>query len=566
MAAAESTRTTHPTARSGERFPSAIAPFVRLIAVRDARTARHSERVATVVAALGERLGFGESEQSELTVAGWLHDLGKIGVPDAILLKDGPLEADEWEVMRCHAAWGADALAEAPGMSTIADAVRSHHERWDGGGYPDAIAGEDIPLASRVIAVCDALCAITEERPYRDAVPLADALAIVRAGAGKNFDAGLTGELVALAGACPALFTSGAAASPPTPIEDVAGRRARFRRTQPAQPRSMGHALAAPRRLPALVTARERVLELLSDPNPQSGRVADAIESDPGLTAAVLRAANAATPRAAATVPSAIELLDHAALTDCVTTVDVFDVLDRRRSVRMDQERFRQHAISVRRAARHIARTLDHRAPDELAVAALLHDVGKLALAEGDPGYPDEVLRGARTPEERTRAERLAYGFDHAAATAVTMRRWRLPDRVVAAAAAHHEPADAPDARILQLADLVVHHAAGEAINRGALLACAAELGQTLADVRAIFFELEATTAGRAADGADSPLTRAEATVLRGVASGKRNRQIAAQLGISESTVRSHLFHIYPKLGVGDRARAVLVATDRGWI
>src|SRR5690348_12625530 len=100
MAAAESTRMTHTTARSGERFPSAIAPFVRLIAVRDARTARHSERVATVVSALGERLGFGEVEQCELTHAGWLHDLGKIGVPDAILLKEGPLEADEWEVMR----------------------------------------------------------------------------------------------------------------------------------------------------------------------------------------------------------------------------------------------------------------------------------------------------------------------------------------------------------------------------------------------------------------------------------------------------------------------------------
>jgi putative nucleotidyltransferase with HDIG domain len=566
MAVAGSTRMMQPTARSGERFPSAIAPFVRLIEVRDARTARHSERVATVVAALGERLGFAETEQCELTHAGWLHDLGKIGVPDSILLKDGPLEADEWDVMRCHPAWGADALAEAPGMSAVAHAVRSHHERWDGGGYPDAIAAEDIPLASRVIAVCDALCAITEERPYRDAVALADAIAIVRAGAGKNFDAGLVDELVALANACPGLFASGAAESPPSPIEDVTGRRARFRRAQPAQPRSLGRALAAPRRVPALVTARERVLELLSDPHPPAGRVADAIESDPGLTAAVLGAANAAAPRTAATIPSAIELLDRSAITSCVTAVEVFDVLDRRRSVRVDQERFRQHAISVRRAARHIARALDHRAPDELAVAALLHDVGKLALAEADPGYPEEVLQGARTPEERTHAERVAYGFDHATATAVTMRHWRLPERVVAAAAAHHEPADAPDARIVQLADLVVHHAAGDSINRGALLACAAELRLTLADVRALFFELEATAAARPADGADSPLTRAEATILRGVASGKRNRQIAEELGISESTVRSHLFHVYPKLGVGDRARAVLVATDRGWI
>ena len=116
-----------------------------------------------------------------------LHDIGKIALPDGILRKPGPLDDEEWETMRRHPVHGAEMVAEVPGLRHLAPMVRAEHERWDGNGYPDGLAGEEIPLASRITLVCDAYHAMTSDRPYRRALSAEDARAEVADGLGSQF-------------------------------------------------------------------------------------------------------------------------------------------------------------------------------------------------------------------------------------------------------------------------------------------------------------------------------------------------------------------------------------------
>jgi len=123
-----------------------------------------------------------------LLQAAALHDVGKVAIPDAILDKPGPLDETEWEFMRTHTLIGERILAEAPSLAEAAKIVRSSHERHDGGGYPDGLAGEEIPLAARIVAVCDSFDAMTSDRPYRTAMSTEGALSELHNCSGTQFD------------------------------------------------------------------------------------------------------------------------------------------------------------------------------------------------------------------------------------------------------------------------------------------------------------------------------------------------------------------------------------------
>ena len=154
----------------------------------DPLTGEEVDEVTEMCVAVGRELGVDDGELPTLRSAGTLHDIGKLAIPDAILSKPGPLTEDEWEFVRRHTVIGERILRSAPALAAVAPIVRSVHEHFDGGGYPDGSAGEAIPLASRIVAVCDAFNAMVSDRPYRTAMSEEGALDELRACAGKQFD------------------------------------------------------------------------------------------------------------------------------------------------------------------------------------------------------------------------------------------------------------------------------------------------------------------------------------------------------------------------------------------
>jgi two-component system, response regulator RpfG len=157
---------------------------------RDKCTANHLARMSKYSALIGTRAGMSEEAVHELEVAAPMHDIGKIGIPDAILLKEGPLEGAEMKLMRTHAQIGHDILQGSPSKYLRLGAVIAlgHHERYDGGGYPAGLEGEDIPLPARIVAVADVFDALTTSRPYKRAWPVDKALDYLRSQRGRHFD------------------------------------------------------------------------------------------------------------------------------------------------------------------------------------------------------------------------------------------------------------------------------------------------------------------------------------------------------------------------------------------
>ncbi len=162
---------------------------------KDEGTGAHIRRISFYCEILGRHLGFEEAELRVLTHSAPLHDLGKIGIPDAILLKPGKLTEDEFEIMKTHTTLGAEILAgsDDPYLKAGSVIALNHHERWDGKGYPNGISGEDIPLHGRIVAVADVFDALTSKRPYKDPMPFEQAVSVICEGSGSQFDARITG-------------------------------------------------------------------------------------------------------------------------------------------------------------------------------------------------------------------------------------------------------------------------------------------------------------------------------------------------------------------------------------
>ena len=165
-----------------------VAPMLEALNAKNGYSNEHVVAVRATAVVIARRLRLGRSERAALAAAALLHDVGKITVPDAILAKPGPLDPEEWIVMRSHPAAGARLLAPFVRDERIVAIVRGHHERWDGNGYPDGLAGTAIPLGARIVAVADAFQAMMEARPYRTALTRPVALDTIRSEAGRQFD------------------------------------------------------------------------------------------------------------------------------------------------------------------------------------------------------------------------------------------------------------------------------------------------------------------------------------------------------------------------------------------
>ena len=171
--------------------------LMQILKEREPPLRQHMDDVAQLAIATARRMGLSAEELDEVARAAELHDIGKVAVPDAILHKPGPLDDIEWDLMRQHTIVGERILAAAPALRPVAQLVRSSHERWDGGGYPDGIAGAEIALGARIIAVCDAYDAMTTDRAYRPGSSPAEAIAELRRCAGGQFDPAVVAAFVA---------------------------------------------------------------------------------------------------------------------------------------------------------------------------------------------------------------------------------------------------------------------------------------------------------------------------------------------------------------------------------
>jgi putative nucleotidyltransferase with HDIG domain len=319
--------------------------------------------------------------------------------------------------------------------------------------------------------------------------------------------------------------------------------------------------------LPALAEARRRLMSLTDAEGTSAGDVAEAVESDAALAIAVMRAANngAGPPARVGGVQEAVDALTPGGVRVIASSLETYDPFEAEGSFPAAYERFRRHALATRHAADRVADAARVGQPDELAIAALLHDVGRLVLVQlyGDDLAADPAVD---TAEERIRRERRELGIDHALVGAVLVRRWGLKSQIATAIERHHAPDADGHAAVISLADAIVHHADGDRVSLDAMMATATRLGISEESVQSLLYEFPHAGTQRRRASEPCPLSTREVDALRGLAEGKVYKQIAQELNLSVSTIRTHLHNVYRKIGAVDRAQAVLIARDRGWI
>jgi putative nucleotidyltransferase with HDIG domain len=361
------------------------------------------------------------------------------------------------------------------------------------------------------------------------------------------------------------------------PVSGLGGSAARSRSTVgsvPTRPneqhgRRLTAAFEALEGFPAIGESQTRLLAALdADPIDTSALVA-AVETDLGLGLAVLRLANRLDTGASgrvSSIPAAIEAVTPPSLRVLAERTRTVDFFDRSGGWGREADGYRRHVAAVQGAVQRIAAVVDDVDVDVLSAAALLHDVGKLVLRHAHPGYPDKLLSSEATPEERLVAERRELGVDHALVGGVLMRRWGLPRELARLVERHHAEESDRDVAILRLADLLAHHAQGDEVSPQVLMRVARSVGIEAPAVRGLLYDQALPGPRRARGAAPCPLSGREMEVLKRLAAGRVYKQIASELGLSTSTVRTHLHNIYGKLGAVDRAQAVLIAVERGWL
>jgi HD-like signal output (HDOD) protein/DNA-binding CsgD family transcriptional regulator len=351
-----------------------------------------------------------------------------------------------------------------------------------------------------------------------------------------------------------------AAASPPavTPI----------RRQGEGHGRRLTTAFEALEAFPALAESRNRLLAVVEKDNVATADVVTAVESDVALSIAVLRMANPVQGGRGRvdTIVAAVELLSEQTVQALAGRVRTFDFFERSSVWDAAPERFRLHALATQHAADRLASEVGYEHRNRLTVTSLLHDVGKLVLLHAYPGYPSQVHRGARTPEERVHQERRELGVDHALVGGVLIRRWGLPGTLATPIERHHNPDAEGEAAFIRLADMLAHYEQGARVSPSEMLHTARSIGLGPEELRRVMYELPSPPSQRQRHVDPCPLSGRELGVLQRLAEGKVYKQIAHELTLSTSTVRTHLHNIYGKLGAVDRAQAVLIATERGWL
>jgi putative nucleotidyltransferase with HDIG domain len=319
-------------------------------------------------------------------------------------------------------------------------------------------------------------------------------------------------------------------------------------------------------RQPALLEGREQALAQVTRGAPPH-EIAGVVEADVGLACAVVRAAGQLQGGARVhSVTEGVERLGPAAVEAILRSAPTYDIFNGDGRLALAPDRFRLHALVVQRAADKIAEMSGIGDRDELALAAILHDIGRPVLARLHPGYAERFDRRGATPDDRIAEERRQLGIDHALVGGVLTRRWGVHARVAEAIERHHTRNQEGMAAVIRLADMISAHIEDSPVATQDLIEAAQCCDLDEEAVRLVLYELPQGKGSRRRMAGPCPLSSRELDVLRRLAEGKVYKQIAAELDLSASTVRSHLHNVYGKLGALDRAQAVLMATEQGWI
>ena len=413
----ETNRSRHELALANERLVARMKEMTRgfVRAIADAMEAKdeyiqgHARRVRGYAAAIGRRLGLGGVALEQLALAAFLHDIGKIGTPDHILLKPGPLTHEEGARMRQHARRGARMLTGIVGLEDTTAAVLHHHEHFDGTGYPDGLSGERIPLLSRIILVADAYDALTSPRPFRDACTHGEAVAQLWKGAGTRFD--------------PEVVRAFCEFEPLARVREAVAEGPR-----PAYPGGTDV---------SCLTFDELIAE---------------VSSDPLLASRVLREANSADGPQTANLAVACSAIGGSRLRGVISGGAAWG-----EATAAASEKTWEHSLRAAEAARLIAEQTGIANPEDAYTLGLLHDVGETLLASLFPATA-AVLTGLDA-SERVEYEAASYGVDHAQVGQWMLEACGVPRALASALQTHHDAACANDplALLLHVADAVAH-------------------------------------------------------------------------------------------------------------
>lgn len=325
-------------------------------------------------------------------------------------------------------------------------------------------------------------------------------------------------------------------------------------------------AFASAETFPVSVDARDRAMSAGALTNP--GEMIAALQADLGLAMAVIRAACRAArgTGGVGSLAKAVQVLKPSGVLATVAGLPVFDPLSPAERQDLGSQRVRAHAQATQLAMAEICQQARVEDPAEAAIAALMHDIGRLIIVRLHPDYDPESEFAGRTPEQRIRAEKERYGIDHALAGGLLARRWDLPNRIAVAIERHHNESATGLAATVALADQIAHFRAGDAVSLERLTRLSESVELDEPGMRTILAGRVNVDPALDASTEPCPLSERERDALLKLSEGKVYKQIAEELDLSVSTVRTHLHNIYRKLEVVDRAQAVIKAREHGWV
>lgn len=418
-----------------ERLRSLAYGLSAALDARDPKTRGHSDRVAMIAMGIVnemERMDDSPEYQelrSCMRLAGLLHDIGKVGIPDSILLKAGELTKEEYHFIKRHPLIGAEIVNACTGLKELVPGVLYHHEHYDGSGYPFGLKGDDIPLLARVISLADAFDAITSDRPFRKATSHDEAISILTGYPSKNFDNKVLKALVSA-------HEKGALS-----FVRIPAKSAEIGEPEKEIDEIYGNTLKS---LPTLPPVLAVVSKLLADQDAPLKEVAKALSSDEGLTSRVLRLVNSAyygLPRRISTVPLAITILGAKTVKNQVVNIAFADLMNSLGGGRKEYAMLWKHALKTAAWAKAIAAKFGHADEEEGFTAGLVHDIGKAVSLRLKPGdYGKVILESARSGKDLRGVEEQVVRFDHSRIGAYAADKWRLPQTLVSAIRWHHEP------------------------------------------------------------------------------------------------------------------------------